>query len=345
MRVGLVGYGLSGRFFHRPLIAAVPGLEITSVVTSDPERRRQAASELPGARLSSAPEELLRSADEHDLIVVATATATHAEVAGAALRAGLHVVVEKPVAPTAAEVRALAEVAASAGRMLVPFHNRRFDADHLTFVRLRDDGVLGTVLRYESRFERFRPLPDPGAWRERTPSHQGGGILLDLGTHLVDQAVTLFGRPTGVYAEIDHRRGGADDDVFLALDHRDGTRTHLWAGALAAAPGPRLRVLGTEGALVVPGLDGQEARLRGGMAADDPVFGVEDATSWGWLQRDGGRRPVAPERGDWPAFYRQLRCAIAGEGPPPVTVEDALCVAEVLDAARRSAEEGAVVRL
>lgn len=345
-RVGLVGYGLAGRFFHQPLVAATPGLEITAVVTGDPARRAQAAADLPGAALLDRPAALWARAAELDLVVVASPTGTHRRVAAAALRAGLAVVVEKPLAPSLSAGRAVAGLAETTGRALVPFHNRRWDADHLTLCRLLAEGALGRVLRYESRFERWRPEPAPGAWREATPSRGGGGVLLDLGVHLVDQALALFGPVARVYAEIEARRGGSDDDVFLALEHVVGVRSHLWAGALAGAPGPRLRVLGTSGAFVVDGLDGQEAQLRAGVRADDPAFGVEPPERWGRLHRGPEDvRPVPSERGTWPSFYEAVVTHLAGAGPPPVAPVQALDVLAVLEAARSSARRRRVVTL
>jgi predicted dehydrogenase len=346
-RVALLGYGLAGRFFHRPLVVATPGLELTTVVTADPERRARAAADLPDARIVRRPAELWRRAEEHDLVVVATATPTHRRLAVAAVRAGLAVVVEKPVARTRREAEAVAEAARAAGVTVVPFHNRRWDAEHLTLRGLLADGALGRVLRYESRFERWRPQADPAAWRETTPSASGGGVLLDLCVHLVDQAMELFGPVTQVYAEVDARRGGADDDVFLALEHRQGVRSHLWAGALSAAPGPRLRVLGTAGAFVVEPLDPQEEQLRAGMAADDARFGEQAPERWGRLETGGLHppRPVPSERGAWPAFYRELERHLAGRAPAPVAVEAASQVLGVLDAARASARRRRVVTL
>jgi scyllo-inositol 2-dehydrogenase (NADP+) len=347
LRVGLIGYGLAGRWFHRPLIEAVPGIEVATVVTADPGRRAEARADLPGAGVVARPADLWRRAGAHDLVVVATPTATHGSLGAAALRRGLAVVMEKPLGPDRRRGAALAAIAAERGPRLFPFHNRRWDAEHLTLKRLLAEGALGRVLRYESRFERWRPAPSPGAWRE-VPAI-GAGVLLDLGVHLVDQALELFGPPAAVYAEVEARRGGADDDAFLALEHRSGTRSHLWAGALAAAPGPRLRVLGTEGAFVARFLDGQEATLRAGARADDASFGVEPAERWGTLHRgddaDHPPRPVPSERGDWTAFYRRVVAALTGGGPPPVDTGDALAVLAVLDAARLSARRHRVVRL
>lgn len=347
LRVALLGYGLAGRVFHRPLLLAAPGLDITSVVTADPGRRAQAAADLPGAQLFERPAQLWAGAAEHDLVVVATTTPSHRAMVLAALGSGVAVVVDKPMAPTARLARDMVAAADAAGRLLVPFHNRRFDAEHLTLRRLLADGALGRVLRYESRFERFRPRANAAAWRESTPSRRGGGVLLDLGTHLVDQAIELFGPVARVYAEIDSRRGGSDDDVFLALEHAGGVRSHLWTGALAGSPGPRLRVLGTDAAFVVDDLDGQEDQLRAGMAADDPAFGVVPANRWGRIETGGlaPARPVPSERGAWPAFYGALPGAVAGERPPPVTTAEALVVQAVLDAARTSAQRRRVVTL
>ena len=293
------------------------------------------------------PAELWRRAEEHDLVVVATPTATHRALGAAALERGMAVVMEKPLGADRRQASALARSAAERGLGLFPFHNRRGDAEHLTLRRLLSEGALGRVLRYESRFERWRPAPSPGAWRE-APG-RGAGVLLDLGVHLVDQAVDLFGPVRRVYGEIEARRGGADDDVFVALEHHTGVRSHLWAGALAAAPGPRLRVLGSTGAFVAPFLDGQEAALRAGTAADAPGYGVEPPARWGAVHEgdDPGHpaRPVPSERGDWPAFYRQVVGALVGAGPPPVAAGEAVAVLEVLEAARRSARHGRIVTL
>ena len=172
-------------------------------------------------------------------------------------------------------------------------------------------------VRYESRFERWRPERTPGAWREELPADDGGGVLLDLGVHLVDQARQLLGPVTGVYAEIAARRGGADDDVFVALGHASGAVSHLWASAVAAAPGPRLRVLGSEAAFVVDHLDGQEEALRAGRRPDEAGFGVEPPERWGRLVRGDAGEPVASERGRWSDFYPGVVQALRRPGPAP----------------------------
>jgi predicted dehydrogenase len=236
MKAAIVGYGLAGSRFHAPLISALDGLEVATVVTRDPGRREQALREHAGVCVLSDVNDLWSHADEHDFAVVATPNALHAPLARAAVDAGLPVVVDKPLALTADEARELVEHAASRGVLLTVFHNRRWDSDQLTLNDLLDNDRLGKVRRYESRFERWRPAPSASAWRESTVAAQGGGILLDLGTHLVDQALVLFGRATSVYAELEQARGGvAEDDTFLALRHESGTHSHLWASAVCAA--------------------------------------------------------------------------------------------------------------
>ncbi len=251
LRAAVIGYGLAGSVFHGPLIDSTPGLVVATVVTGNPERQAEAGSAHPRARVVADPEDVFERAAEHDFVVVATPNDVHAPLARRALDAGLPVVVDKPLAPAAAEARSLVEEAERRGVPLTVFLNRRWDSEQLTLRRLLDERKLGEVIRYESRLERWRPaLSSEEAWREASAPEAGGGLLLDLGSHLIDQALLLFGPVSRVYAELDSRRGGAaDDDAFLALDHASGARSHLWASVLAAAPGPRLRVLGDRGRL------------------------------------------------------------------------------------------------
>jgi scyllo-inositol 2-dehydrogenase (NADP+) len=338
LRVAIVGYGLAGRVFHASLIEATRGMTVASVVTSDPERQAQVARDHPAARTLSSADRLWER-DDHDLVVIATPNDTHLPLAAAAIDHGLPVVVDKPLAVTAARAEQVVLRAQRAGVLLTVFQNRRWDSDHLTLRRLLDGGHLGEVLRYESRFERWRPSPKPGSWRETLSPVQGGGQLLDLGSHLVDQALTLFGPVTEVYAEVDARRGlEADDDVFIALHHASGTISHLRASALTAAPGPRLRVLGSEAAFVQRTLDSQEDRLRAGQRPDTvPDWGVEPEAHRGRLVTGDASVPVPGERGDWAQFYVLLAAALRDGGPPPVDPGDAVAALRVLEDARRSA--------
>lgn len=347
LRVAIIGYGLAGRAFHAPLIAATPGLEVAAIVTSDPERRSQASLGHPGAALLDAPEQVWERAAELDAVVVATRNDSHVPLAGAAIDHGLAVVVDKPLATSSADGERLVAHAAQTGVVLTVFHNRRWDSDQLLLDQVIADGGLGTVIRYESRFERWRPDANPEVWRERATPADGGGLLLDLGSHLVDQALHRFGPVAEVYAEIAARRGTpADDDAFLALIHASGVISHLHGSALVAAPGPRLRVLGDEAALIATALDTQEDRLRAGERPDiAPDWGVEAEYARPRLIAGERSVPLSGPPGDWPAFYRAFRDAVAGGASVPVDPGDAIAGLRVLEAGRTSASERRIVTL
>ncbi|MFI1762145.1 Gfo/Idh/MocA family oxidoreductase [Streptomyces sp. NPDC020800] len=350
LRVGLIGYGLAGSVFHAPLIAATEGLVLDTVVTSHSERQEQARSEFPDVRVAAAPDELFARADELDLIVVASPNRTHVPLATTALEAGLPVVVDKPLAGTAAEARELAGLAEERGLLVSVFQNRRWDNDFLTLRELLAKGELGDVWRFESRFERWRPQPK-GGWRESGDPAEIGGLLYDLGSHVVDQALVLFGPATEVYAETVVRRDGAeaDDDTFVALTHANGVRSHLYVSATTAQLGPRFRVLGSQGGYVKYGLDPQEAALREGLRPGTK-WGAEPEALWGRLGAGespltGGGRPVPTVPGDYPAYYAAVAAALAGTGPNPVTALEAAAALDVLEAARRSARDKVTVTL
>ena len=333
LRTALVGYGLAGRVIHRPLLEAVDALEVTHVVTADPGRRAAVAADLPRARVVGSAAALWELADAFDVVVVATSNDVHLPLALAALDLGKPVVVDKPVALTSDDAARLVEHARACGLPLGVFHNRRWDSDTLTAADLLASGVLGTVHRLESRFTRFRPQV-VDRWRERPG---GGGVLLDLGTHLVDQAVHLLGPVAEVWADVRVLRSGAevDDDCVLALTHASGAGSLLWCSAAAPWTGPRLVLQGSRAGWVKHDLDGQEAAQREGRPAGDEPDGT--------LSDTGGARPVPSRRGDWSAFYRGFAEAVRGGGPPPVRPEDAVHVLRVLEAAVRSSRERSVV--
>jgi predicted dehydrogenase len=343
LRVALLGYGMAGQVFHAPLIAAEPSLRLVTIVTSDPAREARARTDHPLAVVVPHADAVWQAADEHDLVVVATANVAHRPQAEAALRHGLHVVVDKPLAPDADAAAALVDLAAHVGRQLHVFQNRRWDSDVRTVRALLEDGRLGRVHRFESRFERWRPEPSR-AWRESADPAQGGGLLLDLGSHLVDQALMLLGPAASVYAEAGRLRDpdGAEDDVFVAIRHTHGAVSHLWASAMSAHQGPRMRVLGSQGAYVVSHLDSQEQRLQAG-DRPGPGWGLEPENHWGRLCPSGEVVPTLP--GAWPEFYRAVSACLRGQGLPPVEPASVLATMRVLDAARASASSGQVMRL
>ncbi|MEV4294352.1 Gfo/Idh/MocA family oxidoreductase [Microbispora rosea] len=353
IRVGLAGFGPAGSFFHAPLIAATPGLRLAAVVTRDPDRAERVRAGYPGTAVVPTVDDLWGRCD---LVVIATPNRTHVPMATEALKAGLPVVVDKPLAGAAAEARDLVRLARDRGLMLTVFQNRRWDGDFLTLRRLLPE--LGEVHRFESRFERWRPVPK-GGWRESGGPEEVGGTLYDLGSHLVDQALRLFGPVSGVYAETDVRRAGVrnDDDAFVALTHRNGTRSHLWMSAVAADLGPRFRVLGSRASYVKWGLDPQEERLRAGERPDAADFGpggssgagtgwgVEAPERWGTVGAGGDTRRVPTEPGAYQRFYEGVVACLRDGAPPPVEPGGAVDTIAVLEAAALSAARGQVVAL
>ncbi|MFC3999617.1 Gfo/Idh/MocA family oxidoreductase [Nocardiopsis sediminis] len=346
LHVVVVGYGKGGEVFHAPLIDATPGLRLSAVVTGDPGRQAAVRKRYPDTAVLGSVDEVWRRAGEFEIAVITTPNDTHAPLARRALEAGLSVVVDKPFALSAADARGLAAEADRLGRVLTVYQNRRWDSDFLTLWKLIDDGALGRVHRFESRFERWRPVPKD-TWRERGTADEGAGLLYDLGSHLIDQAINLFGPVDSVHAELDARRAGAgaDDDAFLALTHASGVRSHLWMSAVAAQLGPRFRVLGDAAAFTIDGLDGQEERLGRGERPGSPDWGVEPESAWGRLGADGELRAVPSERGDYPAFYAGVRDAVGEAEPVPVELHEVVHGLEVIEAARRSARTGQVVTL
>jgi predicted dehydrogenase len=346
IRVGLIGYGLAGVAFHAPLIATTPGMRLAMAVTANPERARAAREAHPGVEVVDSADSLWPRADELDLVVVASPNRTHVPLALEALSAGLAVVVDKPLAATSADARRAVDEARTRGLLLSVFQNRRWDGDFLTLRGLLAEGALGTVHRFESRFERWRPEPKPG-WRERADPAEAGGVLYDLGSHLIDQALVLFGPATHVYAEVDRRRPGVevDDDAFVALTHASGVRSHLWTSVAAADDSGRMRVLGSRAAWVKSGLDVQEEALRGGARPGGSGWGREPPARWGRLGAgdEWVRVPTLP--GAYPEYYAGIAAALRTGAPPPVDPADAVAVLEVIEAAQRSAAEGAVVRI
>jgi scyllo-inositol 2-dehydrogenase (NADP+) len=347
IRTGVIGYGLAGSTFHAPLIDATDGMTVAAVVTGDPGRAAAARDRYPDVQVLPTADALFERADRLDLVVVASPNSSHVPLGLAAVEAGLPVVVDKPVAASTADARRLSEAAAARGVPVSVYHNRRWDGDLRTVRQLVADGAVGRVHRFESRYERWRPEPKAGAWREDPDPALAGGLLFDLGSHLVDQALLLFGPATHVYAEVAAVRAGAavDDDVFIALTHASGVRTQLWASAAAAQLGPRFRLLGATGAYVKYGMDGQEAALRAGDTPRDAGWGTEPESTWGTLGAGDEATPVPTLPGAYQEFYAGVRDAVRGGAQVPVPIEEAIEVLIVLEAARDSARHSSVVTL
>lgn len=326
VRVGLIGFGLAGASFHAPLIASVEGMELAAIATSRDTARYTAATR-------HADPAALIADDSLDLVVVATPNDSHAPLAQAALAAGRHVVVDKPLAVDDADAVALVQLARGVGRLLSVFHNRRWDSDFLTVERLLRDGALGEVMLAELRWDRFRPAIKPG-WREAGGA--GSGLLNDLGPHMIDQAIRLFGMPDAVAGDVTQQRAGAGVDDYFEIVLRYGARrVTIGSASLVAAPRPRFALHGTGGSFVKYGIDPQEAVLRAGGMPTDSGYGIEPDTQWGVLtDAEGAARPVRSEGGDWRGFYRAMRDAIRGDGEVPVDPADAVRGLRIIAAAR-----------
>ena len=333
-RVALIGYGLAGKAFHAPLIRATLGLELIAVISS---RTAEIAADLPGVAVL---ETLERALDDPavDLVVIATPDQLHHPQALAALSAGKHVVVDKPFAPSLPEAREMAAQAERAGKLLAVFHNRRWDADFLTLKDLIVSGELGEIRQFESHFDRFRPAAGD-RWKDRRAS----GVWQDLGPHLVDQAIQLFGMPSAVLADLAVQRpGGTAFNYAHVLLDQGPVKTILHMTQSAVANSLRFAVHGTRGSYVKHGLDPQEDQSKAGIAPGDADWAIDPLE--GELTRslaDGTTRTeaVANQRGDYLAFYRKLRTAIADGGTNPVPPEQALKVMAILAAGSESAVE------
>ena len=334
IRTGVIGYGLGGMAFHAPLVAAVPELELAAIATS---RADAVGARYPDVAITT-PEALLAD-PSIALVIVSTPNDTHAPLARAALEAGKHVVIDKPFATSVADGEALIALAEARGLLLSAFHNRRWDGDFLTAAKLLAGGRLGEVVLAELRWDRFRPEVTD-AWKDSPEA--GAGILADLGPHLIDQALQLFGAPEALSADVAIQRQGAraDDYFELTLFYRR-RRVVLSAGRLFLAPRPRFALHGTEGDFVKHGLDPQEARVKAGARYDDPGVGVEEPAFHGTLTLADGRKETVPtEPGDYRRYYAGVGRAIANGAPPPVTAEEAVTGLRLIELARRSAAEG-----
>jgi predicted dehydrogenase len=330
LRVGIAGYGLAGRYFHAPLLKGC-GFEVVTVLTSNQLRASHALEDFPDIKVVTTMQELL--SHNLDLVVVASANLAHAEQAAAALKAGIPVVVDKPMGRNLVETKSIVELSDSLGVPVTTFFNRRWDSDALTIKKVLASGVLGQIHRMDSRFERFRPDVNKDSWRENMSAEDGGGQLLDLQPHLISTAIDWFGKCELVTATVRAIRGAADDDSVLVLRHDSGVMSYLSASAVVGAPGPRIRILGSKGALVINDLDPQEALLRAGKF---PAGGIwsEPTTSVAHIHRGNEVEEIQGIAGNYAMFYTAVASAISNGTAWPVSNDDALLVASIIDQAR-----------
>ncbi|HDJ1439073.1 TPA: oxidoreductase [Serratia rubidaea] len=327
LRVGLVGYGYASKTFHAPLIAGTPGLELAAVVSSDAGKVH---ADWPALPVVSEPQALFND-PTLDLIVIPTPNDTHYPLAQQALAAGKHVVVDKPFTVTLSQARALQQQAQQRGLLLSVFHNRRWDSDFLTLKTLLQEGSLGEVVYFESHFDRFRPQVRQ-RWREQGGA--GSGIWYDLGPHLIDQALQLFGKPQTLFVDLGQLRPGSQSvDYFHALLQYGKRRVVLHASMLAAAEGPRYIVHGTQGSYIKYGLDPQEDRLKAGDRLPQADWGYDMRDGVVTLSRDDvlAEQPLLTLPGNYPAYYAAIRDAINGDGVNPVPAAEAIAVMEMIE--------------
>jgi scyllo-inositol 2-dehydrogenase (NADP+) len=330
---------MAGRVFHGPLISSVDGLELAAVVERS---TNNAAERYPGIVTYRSLDDLLADSSL-GLFVVATPSGTHFQLAKQILLAGKNVIVDKPMSTTSAEIAQLMALAAAKNLLLLPFHNRRWDSDFLTIRKLLRDGSLGRLVYCESRFDRWRPDPPSDRLWKEDPS-AGGGVLLDLGTHIADQALTLFGLPQAVAADVLCERDWARaNDAFTVRLRYPGFTVVLGANCLSSPPGPRFHLRGTKGNYWKLGLDPQEAALNKVTRIADPAWGQEPPADWGTLHVDAEgntvTRPVAPIPGDYRLYYAGVRDALLGKAPAPVQPLDAWRVIRLLEWAAQSSAE------
>ncbi len=338
--VGLVGYGLGGSVFHAPLISAIPDLRLAAVVTS---RRALVAQDLPGVRVAATVAELL-SDPAIDLVVVASPSPNHFENARAALHAGKHVVIDKPFTTSVQEANELIALAESKGRSISVFQNRRWDNDFLTLRKCIAEGLLGNVYHYEAHFDRFRPQLK-GGWREEPI--KGAGLLYDLGSHLIDQALQLFGMPRAVFADvISQRDAGMTGDYFHVILDYGPRRAILHAANLVREPGPHFLIHGDCGSFLKYGMDSQEEALKAGVRPGQPSYGDDTPTSYGQLTAvDGTRQTIPTLRGAYQEYYAGIAAHLRHGTPIPVDAADSRDGLTVIEAATRSAFERRTVAI
>jgi len=333
--VGLIGFGLGARCFHAPVISAVSGLRLAAILQRSGD---EAAKTYPRARIVRSVDELL-AIETIRLVAIVTPNQTHYPLALRCLEAGRNVVVDKPFTTTVAETLELIRVARKRGLILTVYHNRRFDPDFQAIRKIVADRELGRIVRFEAHYDRYRPTSKPNAWREK--AEPGSGVLFDLAPHLLDHAMTLFGRPQSIAADVRiEREGFVTDDAFdISLHYPGGLRAQLGATMLAAVPRPRFILHGTKGSFVKTTFDPLELTLRLGHSLPVDSWNLEKEENWGELtliEEGQTRSRKIPSRGDWREFYANVRDVLLGKAALLVTPQQAIEVMVALELARES---------
>ncbi|MBM7560804.1 Gfo/Idh/MocA family oxidoreductase [Fusibacter tunisiensis] len=338
IKVAIVGYGLSGRVFHANLLTSMPEFQIRGVMTNDPIKQKDVICRHAGALIYTQFEEVLAD-DLVELIIISAPNTMHYKMASEALKKGKHVVVEKPFTVTLNEALDLHELALAENKIVSVYHNRRFDGDFMTIQKLLQEGHLGRVVSFESHFDRFRPEFKAGAWREK--NLPGSGVLYDLGSHLIDQAIALFGMPNEIYADLMFQRHGLVDDGFDIFLYYDAVKVLLRSSSLVKAKLPRFILMGTEGSFVKYGMDPQEALLKENICPSDIDQWGEDAVdNWGILNtiNDSGNT-YKTLNGDYRAYYQKLYRSIRFKEPVPVSSTCAVQTMQLIECAIQSHRE------
>lgn len=339
LRLAVIGYGFVAHVFHAQLISQTDGLELAAIVAPAHDQAAQARTDYPSATVYEDIERFFADIDQYDAVSIGTPNATHVAMATRILRAGKPVVVDKPAAESAAEARKIIAVSEQTGVAATVFQNRRNDSEILSICKYMQDLDLGRIVRFESRYRFFRPQVETG-WREQNPNGDAKGVLFDLGAHILDQAVKLFGPISSVYGEVEKLREGAavPDDFFIAARHANGVISHVQGTLVSSTDVPRLVVQGTKGSLQVNSQDPEEDQLKEGMKISDPDFGVMPDPTVHYVDADGKEHILPAVKGNQPLFYQQWRNFLNGEGAIPVDINESVDVLELLEKALTSSE-------
>ncbi len=343
IHVGIIGYGLSGRFFHGAILKSLSQYVVKTVVTTDHDKAQLVNKEHPQAKVVASAEDIFSDKDI-ELVVISSPNTSHFEYAKQAMTSGKHVLIEKPFAVSSKEAQELIEISRTTDQLLTIYHNRRYDSDFLTVKKIIESGDLGDLVEYHSSFNRFRPIVKSETWKEKPLP--GSGIVYDLGSHLIDQSLSLFGKPDMVYADIRKQRKGIVDDNFEIILYYPDLKVSLTAGALVNTKLPKFLLLCKSGSFVKYGLDVQEEALRSGKNINDSGWGEEGSDLYGDLILDGHAPcKVKSQAGCYPQFYLDLYQAIVSGKPVPVSPQDALETIRIIEAAFKSNEEGQRIKL